>query len=80
MKRKTILISGYFGFGNLGDEAILEAVVGELIRFLDGIDHFVFERHVSDLAYPLAHSGWPRIRTPSWVPMMAALANPKNSP
>jgi polysaccharide pyruvyl transferase CsaB len=31
-KRKAILVSGNFGFGNLGDEAILEAVVGELRR------------------------------------------------
>jgi hypothetical protein len=25
----------------------LEAVVGELVGFLDGIDHLVFERHLS---------------------------------
>ncbi len=32
VKRDAILISGYFGFGNLGDEAILEAVVSEVRR------------------------------------------------
>ncbi len=31
-KRDGIFLSGYFGFGNLGDEAILEAVVTELKR------------------------------------------------
>lgn len=33
-KKKSILISGYFGFGNCGDEAILEATVSSLKKYI----------------------------------------------
>jgi len=38
MDRKLVLISGYYGFDNLGDEAILEELVSELKRVVDADD------------------------------------------
>jgi len=33
-----ILISGYYGFNNIGDESILKAVIDNLHEKLDGIE------------------------------------------
>jgi polysaccharide pyruvyl transferase WcaK-like protein len=30
MKRKKVIISGYYGFDNIGDEAILESIIDNI--------------------------------------------------
>ena len=39
-----ILISGYYGFNNIGDESILKAVIDNLYEKLDGIEVTVLSR------------------------------------
>jgi len=31
-EKQAVVVAGYYGFGNLGDEAIRDALVGELTR------------------------------------------------
>ena len=38
MDRKLVLVSGYYGFDNLGDEAILEELISELKRLVSADD------------------------------------------
>jgi polysaccharide pyruvyl transferase WcaK-like protein len=35
---RSILIAGYYGFGNLGDEAILAALADGLRRHIDDVE------------------------------------------
>jgi len=45
-----ILISGYYGFNNIGDESILKAVVDNLYERLDGIDVTVLSQNPASTA------------------------------
>ena len=40
-KPKTILISGYYGYGNTGDEAILSVMIKDLRAQIPGVEIFV---------------------------------------
>src|SRR5262249_16596114 len=41
VKRDLVVVSGYYGFGNLGDEAILEELTNELKKILGGVEKIV---------------------------------------
>lgn len=43
--RSLALVSGYYGFGNLGDEAILEELIDELKQFFSGDQIYVLSQH-----------------------------------
>ncbi len=49
MARTQVLISGYYGFDNLGDEAILEELVSELGEFFDSRDIVVLSNNPQQL-------------------------------
>lgn len=56
MARKQVLISGYYGFDNLGDEAILEELVSELGEFFDSQDIVVLSNNPQQTAAKFAVS------------------------
>lgn len=54
MARTQVLISGYYGFDNLGDEAILEELVSELGEFFDSRDIVVLSNNPQQTAAKFA--------------------------
>jgi polysaccharide pyruvyl transferase CsaB len=49
-KQKSILIAGYYGFGNTGDEAILSAILAELCRQREDLEFTVVSSNPADTA------------------------------
>lgn len=47
-EKKTILIAGYYGFGNVGDEAILSAVLADLRRKRQNLQFIVLSGNPSE--------------------------------
>jgi len=59
MKRR-IVISGYYGFNNLGDEAVLAATVGELRRLIPDVEIAVLSAAPADTSRAYGVRGIPR--------------------
>jgi L-malate glycosyltransferase len=47
-ERTLVIISGYYGFDNLGDEAILEEITNELKRLVDAQDILVLSKNPAE--------------------------------
>ena len=54
MKKKKILISGWYGFGNVGDEAILQALIDDFEKKFEGAQ---FVHCPTSLITPKKHKG-----------------------
>ena len=44
-RRADVMISGYYGFGNMGDDSILETIIGRLKRYAPDIKITALTRH-----------------------------------
>ena len=47
---KTILVAGYYGFGNVGDEAILSAILTDLRKQREGLEFIVISSNPEETA------------------------------
>ncbi|MBK7317613.1 polysaccharide pyruvyl transferase CsaB [Candidatus Villigracilis affinis] len=48
--KKTILVAGYYGFGNVGDEAILSAILTDLRKQREGLEFIVISSNPEETA------------------------------
>ena len=55
---KKILISGYYGFGNIGDEAILMAMLSELEKMKDANNITVLSNNPKQTEKDSNYCGW----------------------
>lgn len=62
-----VVISGYYGFGNAGDEAILEAIVAELRALRPDIQPVVLSEHPAATAARLGVEAIPRMNVTAVV-------------
>ncbi len=66
-KKKTILVAGYYGFGNVGDEAILSAMLTNLRKERQDLDFIVISSNPEETAS--SH----RVRSVHWKDINALL-------
>ena len=59
------LLSGYYGFGNLGDEALARVIVGQLKTRSPGCEIDMLSAHPQDTAHELEVDSTPRAQLPA---------------
>lgn len=68
MKRDSVVVAGYFGFGNAGDELILRAMIDSIYKEIGNARVIVFSRHPQETQLHLGVEAVDRWKPWQWIP------------